>query len=51
MRSCTGSSRRNLHLQVWDLETCKCAGTLLRVAKPVARLELAAGRLYAAAVS
>lgn len=36
-------------LQVWDLETCKCVGTLLRAAKPVARLELAAGRLYAAA--
>lgn len=38
-------------IQVWDLETCKCAGTLLRAGKPVAHLELAAGRLYAAAVS
>lgn len=37
-------------MQVWDLETCKCVGTLLRAAKPVAHLELAAGRLYATAV-
>ena len=37
-------------LQVWDLEMCKCVGTLLRAAKPVAHLELAAGRLYAASV-
>jgi CXCXC repeat len=37
-------------VQVWDLETCKCVGTLLRAAKPVAHLELAAGRLYAASV-
>jgi CXCXC repeat len=44
------TAERQQLLQVWDLETCKCVGTLLRAAKPVAHLELAAGRLYASSV-
>lgn len=34
--------------QVWNLDTCKCTGTVLASGKPVCRLELAGGRLYAA---
>ncbi len=47
---CKLPSQPDLHLrQAWDLETYKCVGTLLTAGKPVSRLELAAGRLYAAA--
>jgi len=35
-------------LKVWNLDTCKCTGTVLASGKPVCRLELAGGRLYAA---